>query len=124
LRSNPDLDSTIHRSSLDLAIESREPILRYLPAPLAHHVVFGTWPKFDRCKLLRAMTQASRHVGAVHSDFSAIEVHPANENVRVRMLGVVMVDGCPFELPPEVAFDSRHELANVIGEVELVRVLG
>jgi hypothetical protein len=43
--------------------------------------------------------------------------------VCVRVLGIVVIDRRPFDGPSEVALDAVHQLAHVVGEVEVACVL-
>jgi hypothetical protein len=61
---------------------------------------------------------------ALEPHLSPITVDPADDDVHVRVLGVVVVDRRPLEAPPDVLLDLRHVAAHVIGQIELRGVLG
>jgi len=74
--------------------------------------------------LLGAPAQAIRDVAAIEPDLAPVPVDAADDDVGVRVIGVVVIDCGPFELAPEVSFDARHQAPDVDGEIELVRVFG
>ena len=73
-------------------------------------------------QLLGAPPEAPGDVGAVHPQLPPLATDAADDDVRMRVLCVVVVDRRPLEGPSEVALDTLHQLPDVVGEVEIARV--
>ena len=82
------------------------------------------WPEVVGGKLLRAPANAVRDVTAIEAHLAAIPVDAPDDQVGVGVVGVVVIDGGPFEAASEVAFHPCHEAPDVIGEVKTLSVLG
>ena len=119
----PDLDPVVDRPPLELAIERREPLLSDLPGVGASDVEIVARSELLGRDLLRDPAQAVRDEPAVESELAAAAVDAPEDDVRVGMIGVEMVDGQPLELAIEIALDPSHEAPDVRGEIELRRVL-
>jgi hypothetical protein len=96
------LDVVVLGASLELAIEREKTLLLDLVRVGAAHVELVAGPELLGSKLLGAPPQAGRDVRAVQAQLLAVPVDTSNDDVRVRMPSVVVVDGCPFDLSPEV----------------------
>jgi len=48
-----------------------------------------------------------------------LPVHPSDDQVRVGVFGIVMIDRRPFDAAPQVPLDLRHQAPHVPGQVEL-----
>ena len=110
-------------AALELAVERREPLLGDLPLLRAPHVAFRTRPELLGRKLLGAPAQAGRDVAPVDPKLPPVAVDAADDDVRVRVLGVVVVDRRPLDFATEVPLELRHQAPHVDGEIELGAVL-
>ncbi len=108
----------------ELAVERREPVLGELLAerPADGELVAG--PELLGCDLPGAPAHAARDVRAVQAHLAPIAVDAADDDVRVGMIRVVMVDRRPLQVAADVPFDARHQAPHERGEVELTGVLG
>jgi hypothetical protein len=86
--------------------------------------VLGTRPELNSGEFLGAPTHAIRDVRPIDSEVGAIPIDAADDDVRVRVGGVVVVDGDPLEPASEVLLHSRHEAPHVRGHIEVDSVLG
>jgi hypothetical protein len=90
----------------------------------ALEVELGAGSKVEGGELLGAGAHAVGDVLAVEADREADAVDAADDDVRVRVVCVVVVDGRPVQTPPDVILHLRHEPPDVGRHVELVAVLG
>ena len=83
-----------------------------------------TWAELLGRDLLGAPAQPVGDVRPLEAQLLAVAIHAPDHDMGVRVIGVVVVDGGPFDLASEVLLDARHVAADVLGEVELLGVLG
>ena len=69
-------------------------------------------------EVLGRLAHAVGDVLAGHEYAAAMQVDTTHDDVRVRMVGVPMVDRRPLQRPSELALNSLHQLADVLLEVE------
>ena len=93
----------VDRATLEFAIKRREAVLGHFVDVPAANVEFVAGPKLLGRDLLRSPAHAFRNVPAVKSHLSAVTVDAAHDDVRVGMLGVVVV-----RLPPIRAGDPSR----------------
>jgi hypothetical protein len=79
-----------------LAIERGKTLLLDLVRVRAAHVELVAGPELLGSKFLGAPAQAGGDIRAVEAQLLAVSVDPADDDVRVRMSGVVVVDRGPF----------------------------
>jgi hypothetical protein len=77
-----------------------------------------------RGDLLRPPAHSLGDVGRIEAEWPPLDVDSADDDVDVRVVGVVVIDGTPHDAPPEVSLDLLHQLAGVEAEIELGPVLG
>src|SRR5579871_2472683 len=94
--------------------------------PLARlqHLGLKPRPELPRRELLTSRPDAFTQIVAVDLKRTPVLPDAANQQMDVRVVGVVMVDRDPFELRSEVLFHSAHQLAHVIAKIQPIRVLG
>ncbi len=109
---------------LKLAVEGGEALLRDLLRLNAANVALLAGAQLLGGDLLGPPAQAVGDVAAIEAYLATVPVDAADDEVGVGMIRIVVVDGAPFELAPEVARDAGHEPANVVSELELARILG
>src|SRR5579862_9028561 len=117
------IDSPLGRALFELAVERRQSLLTDLPLMGASDLGLEARTQPLGRKLLSRPSKAPCDVGAIHAQRPSLATRASDDDVRMRVLGIVMVDGCPLDGSTEVALDARHELSHVAREVELARVL-
>jgi hypothetical protein len=90
----------------------------------ALEVELGAGSKVEGGQLLGAGAHAVGDVLAIETDREAVAVDAADDDVRVRVVRVVVVDGRPVQTAPDVLLHLSHEPPDVGGHVELLAVLG
>src|SRR5271154_5394197 len=115
-------DAPLGRPLLELAVERRESVLSDLPLACAPDLGLepGTEPLGRQ--FLSTPPKAPGDVGAIHAQLPALAADAADDDVGMRVLGVVVVDGRPLDGSTEVALDAHHQLADVVREVEIARI--
>ena len=109
---------------LELAIEGGEPLLGDLTGVRSPDLELVARPKLLRRNLLRPPAHAAGDVASIEPQLVAVAVDAADDDVRMRMARVVVVDGRPLDLAPQVPLDLGHEPPHVGREVQLARILG
>src|SRR5579885_3634889 len=97
-----------------------------LDDPLARlkHLALKARPELARRDLLAPRADALAQIIAVDLKRAAVLPHAANEEMDVRVVGVVMVDCDPFEPGSEIALHPGDQLADVVAEIQALGVLG
>src|SRR6266849_6965897 len=118
----------------DHPIQARPPLKRAVDLgpvlafddPLAREqdLAFGAWPELALEDLLAQLADAPANVVTVEREHTSILPHAPDEQVDVRVVGVVVIDRDPFEPCIEIAFHSRHHLAHVGAQIDPLGVLG
>jgi hypothetical protein len=67
-----------------------------------------TRPQTLSRQVLGGPPKATGNVGPLHPQLLAVAADAADDDVRVWVFGIVMVDRCPLDAPPEVALDPLH----------------
>ena len=96
-----DRDLVVLEPPLELAVERGEPVQGDLPVLRALDVDREAGPELLGGQLLRAPPKALRDVPPVETDVAPLAIDAADDEVRVRVPRVVVVNGGPFELAPE-----------------------
>ena len=117
------LDPVADCAALKLAIERRETLLGDLPFAGAPHVEVETRTQLLGRNLLPSAAQAVRDVRAFEAKLPSLPVDSADDEVSMRVLGVVVIDRGPLDFATEVLLDLRHQAAHVEGEIQLGGVL-
>src|SRR5579885_1121725 len=117
-------DAVLVRPSLQGAVDLRPLLAADDPLARPVHLRFKARPQFARRELLAPRPDAFAQVVAIDFERAAILPYAANEQMDVRVVGVVMVDCHPFELGSEVLLHSAHQLADVVAEIQALGVLG
>jgi hypothetical protein len=91
------------------AVEGRQAIAFHLGAPLAGEVPLGAQAELLRDDLLGSPPHVLLDVAGWDAEVPAIGIHSADDDVDVRMLGVVVIDGGPDKRPSEVRAHPVHE---------------
>ena len=94
-----------------------------LPSRL-HHLALRAIAERLRRQVLTASADALSQVVGVDPQMLAPGVATVDEEMNMRVVGVVVVDGHPLEPRPQVALHVRDERPRVRLEVELLRLLG
>ncbi len=74
-------------------------------------------------QLLGAPPKAPGDVGAVQAELPPFAADAANDDVRMRVVGVVVIDRRPLDGAPKVGLDTLHQVTDVDREIEIPRVL-
>ena len=85
--------------------------------------MLGAQAELPRCDLLRAPPHVARDVDPRDANVLAGGVDPPDDDVHVRVFGVVVVDRGPKERLPEVLAHASHQLAGKGVHVQLAGVL-
>ena len=97
----------------------------HLVPELLLHLPFALHAEFERDDLGRAVTDAMGDVVAGDVQDLPVIGHAADDDVAVRVAGVVVIDRDPIELRLQVALHLRHEPARHVAKVaQLGAVLG
>ena len=120
----PQLQPAVLREPLELAVEGGEPLLGDLAGVRAPDLELVARPELLRRDLLRPPAHAAGDVASIEPQLLAVAVDAADDDVRMRVARVVVVDRRPLDLAPEVLLDLAHEAPHVGGEVQLARILG
>src|ERR1019366_1693801 len=116
------IDAAFGRRLLDLAVERGEALLGHLSLARPSNLDLEPRPQALGRELLGGPAKAPGDVGAIHSQLPALAADAADDDVRMRVVGVVVVDRGPLEGPSEVDLDALHQLPDVVGEVEIAGV--
>jgi len=117
-------DDAVDGEAADVAVERREAVLKDLAGTCALEIELRAGAEVQGGQLLGAGAHAVGDVLAVETDREAVAVDPADDDVRVRVVRVVVVDGRPVQTAPDVLLHLGHEPPDVGRHVELVAVLG
>ena len=118
------LHEAVGPAALELPVERRKPLLGDLALLRPPHIPFRPRSELLGRQLLGAPAHAARDVAPVNPQLAPVAVDAANDDVRVRVAGVEVVDRRPLHFAPEVPLERRHQAPHVDGEVELRTVLG
>jgi hypothetical protein len=113
----------VDRTPFESPVERRESLLRNLLYVSPPDRELRPRAELAGGELLSATPNAVRDVRAIEAHLVPVPVDPANDDVRVRVLGVVMIHGRPLEAPSRVLLDLRHQAPHERRQVELARVL-
>jgi hypothetical protein len=105
-------------------VDRRQALLRYLLGELPLDVEFIPRSKLEGSQLLSANTESLGDVAAIDPDLGATTVDAADDDVNVRVVGVVVTDGGPVQPAAQILFHPLHEPARVVAQVQLVAILG
>mgnify|MGYP006388986851 CR=1 FL=1 len=83
-----------------------------VPPPLPDKVDVLPRAKSPRDDLLRMLAYAACNQLGGYKKVLPVSTPAAQQNVRVRVVGVVVVDRNPFERCPRFGLQSRHDLPN------------
>ena len=89
----------------------------HLARQLAGQLQFGLRPKFQRHQFAGPVADAMGDVVASDVEDLAVIGKAPDDNVGMRMAGVVMIDGDPVELGTEVTFHLPHEVTGKAAQV-------
>ncbi|STU93263.1 Uncharacterised protein [Klebsiella pneumoniae] len=92
--------------ALQRAVEARPPLLLHLALQGLLDLQLGAWPQPFGCQLGGAMAEAIGDVVARDDEVFAGVVAPAHDDVRVRVVGVPVVDGHPIKAGAQVGFHA------------------
>ena len=90
-------------------VDAGEPFLFDFGAKPLLNCIVGARAKVEIDQLASALAQAAADIVARDDQIPAALVLAPDDDMRVRMAGVVVIDCNPIELRPEVFLDSRHE---------------
>jgi hypothetical protein len=117
-------DHAVEGEAADVAVEGREAVLMHLAGTRALEIEQRARAEVQGGQLLGAGAHAVGDVLAVETDREAVAVDPADDDVRVRIVRVVVVDGRPVQTASDVLLHLGPEPPDVGRHVELVAVLG
>ena len=123
-RPRAGLHEVVGPAALELPVERRKPLLGDLALLRPPHIPFRPRSELLGRQLLGAPAHAGRDVAPVNPQLPPVAVDAADDDVRVRVAGVEVVDRRPLHFAPEVPLERRHQAPHVDGEVELRTVLG
>jgi hypothetical protein len=109
---------------LSLPVERRVALLGHLSRVGALHVDLLARSQLLGREFLGTPAKAGRDVAPIDPQLAPVAVDAANDDVRVRVARVVVVDCRPLDLAADVALERGHEAPHVGGKVELRTVLG
>jgi hypothetical protein len=118
------IDAPVARPLIELAIERRETLLSDLPLLRAPNLGLQARAEPLSRQFLRSPPKAPRDVGAIHAQGTPLAADSSDDDVGMRMLGVVVVNGRPLHGAAEVALDAPRQLADVAREIEIARIFG
>ena len=98
-------------------VEPGEAFGIYLALKLARHLLLRLAAQLQRDHLARPLADAVSDIVAGDVEALAVVGHAANEDVGVRVPGVVVIDGDPIESGPEVRLHLRHQPARGLAKV-------
>ena len=106
--------------------QSRSVHLRLVDDLLASSYDFALRPQAELSlhDFLAARANARLHIFARDLQLLAVLVSPADQDMNVGIIGVVVIDSDPLETRFEIAFHRRHEIACVRFEIESRSVFG
>ena len=106
-------------------VEPGEAIGIHFPLKLLRYLKLGLPAQFQGDDLAGALANAVGDVVAGDVEGLAVVGDAANDDVGVRVAGVVVIDRDPVELRPEVGFHLLHQIAGGLARVgQLHAVLG
>ena len=106
-------------------VEPGEAIGIHLPLKLLRHLKLGLAAQFPGNDLAGPFANAVGDIVAGDVEGLAVVGDTPNDDVGVRMAGVVVIDRDPVELRPEVGFHLLHQIAGGLARVGQLRaVLG
>ena len=106
-------------------VEPGETIGIHLPLKLSRHLKLGLPAQFQRDDFAGALANAVGDIVAGDIEGLAVLGDAAQEDMGVRVAGVVVVDRDPVELRPEIGFHLLHQVAGGLARVGQLRaVLG
>jgi hypothetical protein len=106
-------------------VEPGEAIGIHFPLKLLRYLQLGLPAQFPSNDLAGPLANAVGDIVAGDVEGLAVLRDAAEEDMGVRMAGVVMIDGDPVELRPEVGFHLLHQIAGGLARVrQLHAVLG
>jgi len=105
------------------AIERCEALLGDLAGTGPLHILQTARSELLRRNLLGPLAHAPPDVVAVKADRVTLAVHAADNDVRVRVVGVVVIDRGPLEGLAYVALDLGHQPPHVQRHVQVPRIL-
>jgi hypothetical protein len=118
------IDLVVGRAAVELTVERGQPLLNDLLLARALDLRFEPRSQKLVRELLSGLAHAVGDVLAGHKHTAAFQVDTADDDVRVRVLGVPVVGRRPLEAPSELPVDPLHQLPDVLLEVEGIAVLG
>nr|WP_246722080.1 hypothetical protein [Methylosinus sp. H3A] len=92
-------------------VEPRQPLRRNFVRELRLKLDLALMAELQRDELARPVTNAMRDIVAGDIEDAAVVEHAPDDDVGVRMAGVVMVDGDPVETCVEVLLHLPHEVS-------------
>ena len=108
---------------LNRSVDRREALVLDLASQLLGDLTLCTRPQLTSELLLRATAQVLLDVALGNEQVASVRIHPADDDVGVRMFGVVVIGAGPKERTSEVLLHLTDELPNERLEVDLGRVL-
>jgi hypothetical protein len=110
-------------SRLQGAIQARPPLLLHLALQGLLDLQLGARPQPFGRQFGGAMAEAIGDVVARDDEVFAGVVAPAHDDVRVRVVGVPVVDGHPIEARAQVGLHAAHEVPRVGAQVFQLRAI-
>jgi hypothetical protein len=95
-------EDSVFGSSLKRSVERRVALELCLAFKLVDAGALRSWPELLGGQLDRPLPQTVRDVLAPHLDLGTFDIDPADDDVRVGIVGVVVSDLRPMQLLPEV----------------------
>ena len=107
----------------DDPIDLRERLAADIDSPVHGQVLLAASAELAGENFLRPPAHAMGEIFAVDSEFIAVPVDAAHDDVNVRVVGVVVVHRRPDETTPGVLFDLAHELPGQFRQVDTRAIL-
>jgi len=90
-------------------VKAGEALLLDFGAEAGLDFVIGAGAEIECYEFCSALAHASAEVFPRYDEIPALVILASQDDVGMRMAGVVVVDGDPIELRPKILFDLKHE---------------
>ncbi len=111
------IDDAAYRQFTELPIDRGEPVFARFHEARPGDVKIAAVPQLQGCKFLRAPPESMRDIVPRDDEVLPVISAPAQDDMDVRVIGVVVIDGDPVEFRSQIAFRRRHDVAREFAEV-------
>src|SRR5437870_8783147 len=104
-------------------VKRREPLLRYFAALGLGDIRLRAVPELPGTEILSDTSNAMLHVVTFETERSAVLANPTQRDVNVRVIGIEVRYGNPFEASIEIPYHALRQVAGQPDQVHLVSKL-